>query len=276
MSGASLCAGRRAFLGLIGVGVTLLTVWPGGAVADIVPPPAPAPAALTIAAASDLKFALDDVVAAFKKVHPEVAVTVTYGSSGNFFAQISNGAPFDLFFSADVLYPQKLAEAGLVQPDTQFTYGVGRVVVWVPTASKLEVETRGMQVLTDPSVKRIAIANPRHAPYGRAAEAAMKRQGVYDAVAEKLVLGENIAQATQFVQTGAADVGIVALSLALSPTLKSAGRYWLIPESAHPKLEQAAVILKRTSSLAAAQAFSAFVRGSEGKAVLGKYGFQLP
>ena len=164
---------------------------------------------VNVAAASDLKFALDELVEAFGRTAPGIAVTVTYGSSGTFFSQISNGAPFDMFLSADVDYPKRLAEAGLAAKDSVFPYAVGRIVLWVPATSRLPVE-RGLQVLASPDLRKIAIANPRHAPYGRAAEAALRTFGVYDAVKDRLVLGENIAQTAQFVQSGNADAGIIA------------------------------------------------------------------
>lgn len=235
-----------------------------------------APVTLSVAAASDLKFALDDVIAAYRTHHPSVTINVTYGSSGNFFAQIGNGAPFDLFFSADVMYPQQLAEKGLVLDGSQFQYAEGRLVLWVPTASKLDVQGKGLNALLDPQVNKVAIANPAHAPYGRAAEAALKSLGMYDKVKDKLVTGDNIAQTAQFVQSGAADAGLIALSLALGGPMVNAGRYWLVPETAHPKLVQVACILKRTAVLSAAQDFAEFVKGGAGRLVLKRYGFLLP
>ena len=226
-----------------------------------------------IAAASDLKFALEEVVAAFVRNHPGVAVTTTYGSSGNFYAQLSNDAPFDLFLSADLAYPQKLIESGNGSKDTLFRYAVGRLVVWAPAASTLEVQFRGLRALADPSVRKVAIANPQHAPYGRAAEAAMRSAGVYDAVRDKLVLGENVAQAAQFVQSGAADVGVIAHSLAVAPPMRGKGRSFDVPLDAHPRIEQGGAILSWAKDPAAAEAFRAFLLGAEGKAILKAYGF---
>src|SRR5262249_16120402 len=150
--------------------------------------------------------------AAFHAANPKLKVTPTYGSSGNFYSQLTHEAPFDVYLSADIEYPRKLIAANLA--DGEFLYGVGRIVVWVPKASPLDVEKLGIEALADPSVRKISSANPAHAPYGRAAEAAMKKLGVYEAVQERLVLGENIAQTAQFVESGAADVGVIALSLA--------------------------------------------------------------
>ena len=230
---------------------------------------------VTLAAASDLKFALDELVKGFRAENPGAEVQVTYGSSGNFLAQLSNGAPFDVFLSADVAYPRKLVEQGLVQDDV-FLYAVGRIVVWVPKGSSLAVEQLGMKALLEPSVKRIAIANPQHAPYGRAAESAMKSQGVYDAVKDKLVLGENIAQTAQFVESGNADVGIIALALALAPAMKDKGQYWEVPLEAYPRMEQGGAILKRAQDVELAKRFRDYLLGPQGKALLERYGFFLP
>lgn len=230
---------------------------------------------VTIAAASDLKFALDELVNGFRAENPGAEVQVTYGSSGNFLAQISNGAPFDVFLSADVAYPRKLVEQGLVQDDV-FLYAVGRIVLWVPKGSSLAVEQLGMKTLLEPAARRIAIANPQHAPYGRAAESAMKSQGVYEAVKDKLVLGENIAQTSQFVESGNADVGIIALALALAPVMKDKGQYWEVPLDAYPRMEQGGAILKRAQDVELAKRFRDYLIGPQGKALLERYGFFLP
>jgi molybdate transport system substrate-binding protein len=231
---------------------------------------------LTIAAASDLKFALDELVREFRARNPEADLQVTYGSSGNFLAQIANGAPYDLYLSADAAYPRRLAEQGLVHESGVFLYAVGRLVLWVPEGSELAVESLGMKALLEPAARRIAIANPQHAPYGRAAEEALKRLGLHDAVKDKLVLGENIAQTAQFVQSGAADVGLIALALALAPAMKDQGRYQEVPFDAYPRLEQGGAILKRARDVELALRFRDFLLGEEGKALLKRYGFFLP
>ena len=238
------------------------------------PPPAGLP--LRIAAASDLRFALEEVAARLRQTQPPVDVHVTYGSSGTFFAQLVNGAPFDLFMSADTDYPKQLAARGLTLPGSEFTYAIGRLVVWVPVSSPLDVETNGLQLLVDPRVRHVAIANPATAPYGRAAEAAMRRAGVYDRVKPKFVLGENVAQSLQFVQSGSADVGIVALSLAIAPTLKDSGRYSTLPVDTYPRMEQGGVILRSAVDAEAARAVRAFLIGDEGRSILKRYGFFLP
>src|SRR3954468_3076773 len=191
--------------------------------------PGPAPRGrVRVAAAADLNVAMNDVIGRFGAVH-DVDVSVSYGSSGTFYAQLLNQAPFDMFLSADVAYPNQLAARGLTLPQSEFTYAIGRLVLWAPFASTLDVEHDGLQALTRAQVAHVAIANPDHAPYGRAAVAAMQSAGVYDRVRSKLVLGENVAQTMQFVQSGAADAGIVALSLAVAPNMKGRGRRFEIP-----------------------------------------------
>ena len=233
------------------------------------------PAVLTIAAAADLRFALDDLVKEFEEKFPATKVNVSYGSSGNFFAQFQNGAPFDVFFSADIDYPRKLAEKGLGADDV-FLYAIGRIVVWVPKNSPVAVDKLGIKALLEPSIRKIAVANPEHAPYGRAAVAALKTLNVYDQVAPRLVYGENIAQTAQFVQSGAADAGIIALSLAVAPQMSDAGRFWEIPLDAYPRMEQGGIVLKSSSNLETARAFRDFVLGDHGREVLKRYGFSLP
>jgi molybdate transport system substrate-binding protein len=229
-----------------------------------------------VAAAADLKFAFDEVAGEFEKNHPGIKVRTTYGSSGNFYAQLSNDAPFDLFLSADIDYPRKLAEKGHAVAGSEFLYAVGEIVVWVPEDSRLDLDKLGIRAVLDPSVKHVAIANPRHAPYGRAAEAALKKLGVYDEVKDRLVLGENIAQTAQFVESGSADVGLIALSLALAPALKARGRYWMVPLDAYPRLEQGGIILAWAKDREAAQALRTFMMSKEGHAILAKYGFNQP
>lgn len=229
---------------------------------------------LTIAAASDLNFAIKEVIAKFEAAN-STKVKLSLGSSGNFYAQLQNGAPFDLYFSADIGYPKKLEEAGLTVPGTLYRYAVGRIVFWVPAGSRIDVQ-QGPEALRDPGIKKIAIANPKHAPYGRAAVSAMNYFKVYETVKGKLVLAENISQAAQFVESGASDFGIIALSLALAPTMKVAGRYWEVPAEAHPALEQGAVILKHSNNQEVAKQFLEFMKGPEGQEIMKRYGFTLP
>ena len=235
------------------------------------------PRKLLVAAASDLRFAFDELLEEFHRRHPDVRAEVSYGSSGNFFAQLSNRAPFDLYFSADVDYPRRLIADGLAPPGGEFVYALGHLVVWVPQDSLLDVEKHGTAALLDPSLK-IAIANPKHAPYGRAARSVLQGLGVYERAEkeQRLVLGENVMQAAQFIQEGNAQVGVIALSLALAPKLRGQGRFFRIPQEAYPPLEQGGVILSWSQDKPAAEALRAFVLGEEGRAVLRRYGFGLP
>ncbi len=229
---------------------------------------------ITVAAASDLTFAFQEAALRFRQqtgdsVHP------VYGSSGNFLSQIKNGAPYDLFFSADVDYPKRLEAAGLIEPGSLYEYASGRIVIWVAAGSRLDVG-RGLPVLLDPAVRKIAIANPQHAPYGRAAVAAMRHEGIYDRVKGKLVLGENISQTAQFVASGNADAGIIALSLAVAPAMTAKGRYFEIPPADYPPIIQAAVILKAAHDKRTARQFVAFLKQPDGVALMQRYGFALP
>ncbi len=228
---------------------------------------------ITVAAAADLNDALREIANRFE-AQTGSSVKLIFGSSGNFFEGIQNGAPYDLFFSADKEYPTKLQAAGLTEPGTLYEYAVGRIVLWVPDTSGLDLH-RGLSVLNDFSVKKVAIANPKHAPYGRAAVAALQSAKLYDAVSPKFVLGENISQTAQFVETGNADAGIVALSLALSPAMKT-GRYYVIPTDSYPPLAQAAVVLKSVKDKATARQFLDYVRSSTGSEILTRYGFTRP
>ena len=229
---------------------------------------------IRIAAAADLKFAMGEFAETFEK-QSRTKVNVTYGSSGNFFSQMQNGAPFDLFFSADIEYPKKLEAAGLAEPRTLYEYAVGRIVIWTPADAKVDVTKHGWQTLLDASVKRIAIANPEHAPYGRAAVAALQKAGIYESVKSKLVYGENISQAAQFVQSGNAQAGIVAMSLAVSPAMRH-GKRWEIPAQMHSPIEQGAIVLKDAKNKDAALAFLEFVKSADGRTTLMKYGFEFP
>jgi molybdate transport system substrate-binding protein len=232
-----------------------------------------APRKLNVAAAADLQFALGPLADKFRRAHPDIDLQTIFGSSGNFYAEIRNQAPFDLFLSADIEYPRNLIQEKLAGAESLFVYGTGHLVLWTVKSSPLDLAALQMRALEAPSVKHIAIGNPQHAPYGRAAEAAMRSSGLYDRVASKLVLGENIAQAFQFAQTGAAEIGIVALALALAPSARESGRYWEIPQSAYPKMEQAGVILSHASNPEGARAFREFLMSEAAKRVLKTYGF---
>lgn len=231
---------------------------------------------LRVAAAADLKFALDEVVSKYRQVRPGVEVALVFGSSGRFYAQLANGAPFDVYLSADVAYARRLVAEGIAVPGSEFPYAVGRIVLWVPKESPLAVERDAMKALLSGSVRQLAIANPQHAPYGKAAEAALKKYGIYALVKDKLVFGENASQTAQFVQTRSVDAAILPLSLASAPVLANDGRYWLIPMDAHPKLEQAGVRIKASTNPMESIAFTEFLTGPVGRTLLKRYGFILP
>jgi len=242
------------------------------AVQALLLPAAQAGERITLAAAADLKFALDEVVASFGRTHPGDRVEVVYGSSGKFATQIRQGAPFDLYFSADIAYPRELEAEGLAASPTR-PYAVGRIVLW---SNSRDASRLRLQDLADPALGRIAIANPRHAPYGKRAEEALRAAGVWDAVQARLVQGENIAQTAQFVQSGNAGVGIIALSLALNPTLAQQGGHALIDAALHTPLEQGFIITRRAAGNAAAVRFAAFMQDEAARAILRRYGFALP
>jgi molybdate transport system substrate-binding protein len=233
--------------------------------------PASAVPPVTIAAAADLKYVLDSLVTLFNRQHPQGRVTVVYGSSGKFYEQLSHGAPFDLFFSADSDYPRRLQQAGLTAAAPQ-PYALGRLVLW---SKKLDPKAKGMQTLLDPRVKHVAIANPAHAPYGRKAEEVLRYYKLADQVKPKLVLSENIGQAAQYAATGAADAGLIAYSLALSPELRRIGHFYLIPTTAHTPLQQSYVLLKRAQGNTSAATFATFMAGPAARQALKKYGFGL-
>ena len=223
---------------------------------------------LRVAAAADTQFALPQIVAAFER-HTGEKVSISFGSSGNLSAQIQSGAPFDVFLSADTDYAKKLVDGGFANADSLYEYAQGKLVLWVPGNSNLD-PSRGLKTLLLPQVKRVAIANPQHAPYGRAAVAALEKSGIYGAISSKLVLGESVAQAFQFVSSGNADIALLSLSLAEAPTAK--GRYWLVPENLYPAIRQSAVVLKNSSHQAAANAFLAFLKTPEAKRIFEKFG----
>jgi molybdate transport system substrate-binding protein len=268
---------RRLPVGLVALGVTgVLAACAAPAAPDATPAEAGATVGeVRIAAASDLKFALDEIVALVAEEQPEVEVTTTYGSSGTFLSQIVNGAPFDLFLSADLAYPQELVAQGLASEEDLFPYAVGRLVLWAGDGGRLDPDD-GLAGLAAPDVRRVAIANPEHAPYGVAAVEALRSAGVFDEVEPKLVLGENVAQAAEFVQSGNADAGIVALSLVKSDPLRDVGSWVEVPLDAYPRLYQGGVVLGSARDPDAARLVRDAMLGPEGAAILARYGFSLP
>ncbi len=227
---------------------------------------------IKIAAAADLRFAMDEIVATFAKANPADQVEVSYGSSGMFLAQIQQGAPFDLFFSADIAFPRELAAKGfagsVVKP-----YAMGRIVLW---SVGLDATKMTLASLADPKIARIAIANPLHAPYGKRAEEALRAASLWEKLQPKLVFAENISQAAQYVQSGNAQVGIIALALAASPQLVSQGGYWLVPDKLHQPLEQGFVVTKRAEKSTLAKRFAEFVTSKEASLVMIRFGFAAP
>ena len=229
---------------------------------------------LTIAAAADLHSAMDEIAAGFQ-TKTGAHVKVIYGSSGNFFQQIQNGAPFDVFLSANADYPKKLDSAGLALPNSYYEYARGKLVLMVSAKSNLDLHA-GLRVLTDRAVKKVSIADPSHAPYGQAAVAAMKAENVYQAVSPKIVMGENVSQAASFVLSGAADVGLVALSLAKAPEARGQVRYAEVTSADYPPIQQACIVLRSSKNQKLATQFESFLRSPESSAIFQKYGFDVP
>ena len=229
---------------------------------------------LTVAAAADLAFCLPKLNDAFQKTHPDAVLKVSFGSSGNFAAQIRNGAPFDVLLSADTGYPRDLAKAGLADPATLAVYAHGRLALWT-TDPHLDL-SHGLAALRGPAISRLAIANPDHAPYGRAAKAALEHEHLWALVQPRLVTGENISQTAQFVETGNAPAGIVALSLLAAPAMAHKGHFQVIPPEDYPPIEQAAIVTKTGQGNPLAGAFVDFLRSKEAGEILVQFGFQLP
>jgi molybdate transport system substrate-binding protein len=234
--------------------------------------PAVLAAKITIAAASDLKGCLDEVAANFRKAHAGDEVELVYGSSGKFKTQIEQGAPFDLFFSADIAFPRELLKANLATGEVH-PYAIGRLVLW---SQAIDASSLKVTDLTRTDIQKIAIANPQHAPYGKRAEEALRATGVWEKVESRLVYGENIAQTAQFAESGNAQVGIIALAMVLGPEMAGKGSYSLVPDSLHEPLEQGFVITKRAAGNPLAIAFTDYMGAQETRAVMVRYGFVLP
>jgi molybdate transport system substrate-binding protein len=229
---------------------------------------------ITVAAAADLNSVLPELATAFERT-AGIAVQPVFGSSGNFYSQIRNGAPFDVFLSANVDYPARLAREGFAVPDSLLRYARGTLVLWVPNRLGFD-PAQGLQLLLRPEVHKIAMANPAHAPYGEAAQSALRSSGLYDTVKPKLVLGENISQTAQFVQSGNAEAGLLALSLTRGPAMESQGKYWAVSDSLYPPLDQAAMLLKSSAHQAAGRKFLEFLAGPQGREILARHGFRRP
>lgn len=227
---------------------------------------------INIAAAADLKFALDEIISGFNREHSGDQIQATYGSSGRFHTQIRQGAPYDMFFSADIVYPRELAKSGLAASEVK-PYGLGRIVLW---SSSMNAARMTLASLSDPMIKRIAIANPKHAPYGKRAEEALRAAALWEKLQPKMVLGENISQTAQYVQSGNAQIGIIALSLALGPELAKTGGYSLIPENLHAPLEQGYIITRRGADKPLVKKFAQYIESKKARSVMARYGFKQP
>lgn len=226
---------------------------------------------ITIAAAADLRYALNEIKLEFLKKNPNVKIDIIYGSSGNLYQQIINKAPYDIYFSADIVFPKKIDSLKLCSTKPKL-YAIGFLVLWT---SKLDI-TKGINLLLDDKVKKIAIANPKHAPYGKRAIEFLKYYNFFESVKNKFVEGENISQAAQFVLTGNVEVGIIALSIALSPEMSNKGKYILLDEKSYSPLEQSYVVLKNSEKKADVMKFYNYIETAEAKKILSKYGFKLP
>lgn len=227
---------------------------------------------IRIAAAADLRFAMDAIIGNFQLTHPQHEVEAIYGSSGRFRAQIENGAPFDLYFSADIAYPQALQRAGHVAGEV-VPYALGRIALW---SDSVDAAALTLADLQRPEFRRIAIANPRHAPYGARAREALQAAGLWEELEPRLVFGENIAHTLQLVQSGAAEVGIVALSLVLHPDIARRGGHHLIDDSLHQPLRQGFIITQRAATNRAAHLFATFLSEDSSRRIMRDFGFVLP
>ena len=226
---------------------------------------------LTIAAASDLRYALDEVISLFRQQQPNTDINVVYGSSGKISTQIRHGAPYDVFFSADIKFPEQLYSEGhaVTKPEL---YALGRIVLWSPQQNMSDITLSQLPQL---QFRRLAIAQPAHAPYGQRAKEALQAVGLWQTVEHKLVYGENIAQTAQMAQSGGADIAIIALSLARFPELASRG-YHLIPAELHQPLTQAYVITRHGADKTTAHQFASFMTHTEVLAIMQRYGFEKP
>lgn len=227
---------------------------------------------INVCAASDLKFALDEIAKNYEAKNKDEKVKISYGSSGKFTTQIMNGAPYQLFFAANIEYPEKLKVARQTASEIK-PYAIGRLALVAPKG-KLDIK-KGLEVLKTAQIGKFSIANPEHAPYGKAAMEILQNSKTVDSVKQKLVLGENIQQATNFVLSGAADAGIIAYSLLLSPGIGDKLDGYLIPANLHKEMKQAYVVTKKGENNQEVKNFIAFFESKESDIILKKYGFTL-
>ena len=229
---------------------------------------------VNVYAASDLQLAMRSITRAFEQANPQDHVKVTFGSSGKGYAQIASGAPHDLFFSADMAYAERLEKEGLTLAKPK-PYGLGRLVIWTPTDLEVDV-SKGLEVLLEPRIKKVAIANPEHAPYGRAAKEALEKLGLWEKIKNKLVLAENISQAAHYTLSGAAEAGLLALPLVIEGELSQKGHYELVPKELHEPLIQGFVVMKKAENNLAALRFAEFFGSSKAREILSLHGFEMP
>lgn len=235
-----------------------------------------APTKIRVAAATDLRSCLDALTDAFQIEHPNFDLLPTFGASGVLLTQLKSGLETDLYLSADIAYAHDLAAAGLAAEADVFESAQGRLVIWVRNESPIDVAKLGAEALLDTSVRRVAIANPLHAPYGRAAVAALEHLGLHERLNEKLAVGESATQAAQYVESGAAEVGILPLALAKGTRLMERGRFWVVPAEAHPPIRHGGAIHARAIDREATVAFRDFLLSPAGRAILARYGFEFP
>lgn len=257
---------------LVAVGVTIL----GGCTKPAPKRASKAPTKIRVAAATDLRSCLDALTDAFQIEHPNFDLLPTFGASGVLLTQLKSGLETDLYLAADIAYAHDLAAAGLAAEADVFESGQGRLVVWVRNESPIDVVTLGADALLDTSVRRVAIANPLHAPYGRAAVAVLEHLALHERLKEKLAVGESAAQAAQYVESGAAEVGILPLALAKGTRLTERGRFWVVPADAHPPIRHGGAIHARAIDREATVAFRDFLLAPAGRAILARYGFEFP
>ena len=257
---------------LVAVCVTIL----GGCTKPAPPRTRQAATKIRVAAATDLRSCLDALTDAFQIEHPNFDLLPTFGASGVLLTQLKSGLETDLYLAADIAYAHDLAAAGLAAEADVFESGQGRLVIWVRNESPIDVLKLGAEALLDTSVRRVAIANPLHAPYGRAAVAALEHLGLHERLNEKLAVGESATQAAQYVESGAAEVGILPLALAKGTRLMERGRFWVVPAEAHPPIRHGGAIHARAIDREATVAFRDFLLAPAGRAILARYGFEFP
>jgi molybdate transport system substrate-binding protein len=226
-----------------------------------------------VAVATNFLTTLNEIITSFKTATGHTVV-VSSGSSGKLYAQIQNGAPFELFFSADVKRPQLLEEEELAVKGSRFVYAVGRLTLWSPESNLVKGD--GPTILSKGSFKHLAIANPKTAPYGLAAEQTLKKLDLWESLKDRMVQGENIGQTFQFVFSKNAQLGFVALSQVLDPKINGSGSRWDVPASFHDSLEQEAVLLMAGQNHTAAKAFLDYVKGEKSRAIIERFGYGLP